>query len=109
MASRLILSVPVSPNEELTAPEKSDAVVFLGPPTRFDNRVPEGLVEPRNSDSPRFFYFELKVFRERGGELPDLIEHLIKRVGGKTIRIHTAGEFAKALDVLQGHLSQGSP
>jgi hypothetical protein len=100
-------------NAELTDGSPADAVVFLGPLSRFGDKVPAEVME-RPSDRPQFFFFQLApIFRGgRGGRgnapmivadssLPDSIRHAVTRLGGKTLTIHTPGELAKAIDRLE--------
>ena len=100
-------------NTELTDGSPADAVVFLGPLSRFADKVPAEVME-RPSDRPQFFFFQLApLFRGvRGGRgsapmivadsaLPDSIRHAVARLGGKTLTIHTPGELAKAIDRLE--------
>lgn len=86
-------------NRELEEPEPSDLVLFLGPGTRFLDRMPTDSVDRPSRVGPQFFYFQLvpmPVFRDAG--LTDLIKSALSRVGGKTIVIHSPGDFAKAID-----------
>jgi hypothetical protein len=99
-------------NAELTDGSPSDAVVFLGPLSRFGDKVSAEVME-RPSDRPQFFFFQLApIFRGvRGGRgapimppdssLPDSIRHAVTRLGGKTLTIHSPGELAKAIDRLE--------
>jgi hypothetical protein len=113
-------------NGELTNAEPSDAVIFLGPISRFDDKLPAEVLE-RPSGRPQFLFFQLQpVFRGmmaggrgliggsgRGGggmmppivapesTLPDSIRHAVSRLGGKTMTIRTPGELAKAIDRLE--------
>ena len=45
-------------NRELRAPAPSDTVVFLGPPSRYGNRIPESALSKPVSAKPRFFYVQ---------------------------------------------------
>ena len=85
-------------NQELQAPEPSDAVIFLGPTARFFDKVPEFDLSPT---APRFFYLQYKPFYRRGADFPDSIEFAIKKVRGKAMLIHTPDEFAKAIKQIE--------
>ena len=87
-------------NHELKAREPSDAVIFLGPATRYFDRVPTASLEEQAAGGPRFFYFQYKPYFRRTrptAELSDSIESAVRRVHGRKFVIHTAGEFAKAI------------
>ena len=104
-------------NAELTDPAPADAVVFLGPTSRFSDKVPGEVLE-RTQGGPQFLFFQLAPWI-RGGRglvgggrgmmplgppesaLPDSIRHAVSRLGGKTMTIRTPGELAKAIDRLE--------
>lgn len=83
--------------EQISAPSPADAVLILGPATRFDQRPavesPEG--------TPSFFYFELHW---RGPHFPDSIEHLTKELRGSTFVITSANELAAAIQKTRSRL-----
>jgi hypothetical protein len=84
-------------NQELQAKEPSDAVVFLGPMARYLDKMPPAALEPAQGAAPRFFYFQYKPFQRAGPNFPDSITFALQRVKGKTLIIHSPGEFAKAI------------
>ncbi len=87
-------------NHELKAREPSDAVIFLGPSTRYLDKIPTASLEEQATGGPRFFYFQYKPYYRRPrptAEFSDSIESAVKRVHGRKFVIHTAGEFAKAI------------
>src|SRR5262249_24438435 len=49
-------------NQELRSETPSDVVLFLGPTTRFTDKVPGDSLERPQGAGPRFFYFEYKPF-----------------------------------------------
>lgn len=85
-------------NQELRANHPADAAVFLGPTARFSDKVPESALEEHNGDKPHFFYFQYKPYWGRAADFPDSIVHAVKRLKGKTIVIHSPGEFARAIE-----------
>jgi hypothetical protein len=106
-------------NAELAADSPSDAVIFLGPTSRFDEKPPAESVK-KIAGAPQFLFFQLApiVRGGRGGggrgpggpglappmlepTLPDSIRHTVSRLGGKTYTIRTPGELAKAIDRLE--------
>jgi hypothetical protein len=93
-------------NHEIAAQPPSDVVLFLGPSTRFLDRMPVDSLEKPAGRGTQFYYFQLVPFlREQPAMLTDSIKSAISRLGGKTIQIHTPGEFAKAIDRMEkgGH------
>jgi hypothetical protein len=97
-------------NQELRSQPPSDAVVFLGPMARFEDKVPRQAFEKTVSALPRFFYFQVRPFF-RGGRgmppgpaasvLPDSINSAISRLNGKVVVIHSPGDLAKAISRLE--------
>lgn len=84
-------------NREIRAPKPSDAVIFLGPPGRFLDKVPRAAIE-KPSALPRFFYLQYRVFfRRPAPSLPDTINLAVSELKGRTTTIHTPEEFAKAI------------
>jgi hypothetical protein len=92
-------------NQELHAEPPSDAVIFLGPSSRFQDKFPEAALEQRAGSTPQFFYFQYKPNWGRGAEFPDSVEFAIKRVRGKTSAIHTPDEFARAIRGVENQMS----
>jgi hypothetical protein len=90
-------------NREIEAQPPSDVVLFLGPPTRFFDSMPQANLEKPAGHGPQFYYFQLApVFRQPATATPtDTIKSALSRLGGKTILIHTPGEFAKAIERLE--------
>src|SRR5258706_5099920 len=89
-------------NQELEAEPPSDEVVFLGPPARFSDKLPQTAVEKPRGVGPRFFYLQLQPFyRGMGGNFSDSINFAVAKVKGKTLVIHTPGEFSNAIDQIE--------
>ena len=89
-------------NQELEAETPSDEVVFLGPRARYSDKLPQTAVEKPRGAGPRFFYLQLQpFFRNFGGSFPDSINHAVAKVKGKTLVIHTPGEFSNAIDQIE--------
>ena len=91
-------------NKELSAPDRSDAVIFLGPHARMDVRVADGLLAARKPESPPFFYFEYFPFI--GGDFPDAIQRLVKSADGRTFAIHSPAQFDQAIQKMLAQLKQ---
>jgi hypothetical protein len=95
-------------NRELAAQPPSDVVLFLGPETRFFDRVPQASLERPAASGQQFFYFQIVPFVRETATPGDTIKSVLSRLGGKTILIHTPGEFAKAIERLEKG-GRGSP
>jgi hypothetical protein len=87
-------------NRELASPKPSDAVVFLGPASRYIDKMPRSAVDAA-ATKLRFFYFQYRPLRMRGPMLPDSITHAIEQVKGRLIHITSPGEFANAIVQLE--------
>lgn len=94
---------------ELAAQPAPDAVVFLGPVSRYSDKPP-ALELP--AEHPRFLFFRLAPFARIGmgrgniaylpdASLPDSIGYAVSRMGGKTITIRSPGDLAKAIGRLE--------
>ena len=84
-------------NQEVTAEQPSDAVVFLGRATRISQRMPREMLEVRKNSRPRFFYLEYFPYWRRGNEFPDTLDDLTKARGGIVFKVHSPGELAQAI------------
>jgi hypothetical protein len=84
-------------NQEVIAPDPSDVVIFLGPATTLDRKVPQEMLKPRETANPQFFYFEYYPYWRGGQEFADSIEHLTKARQGAVFRIHSPAELAQAI------------
>jgi hypothetical protein len=88
-------------NRELAGKDSSEVVLFLGPPSRFTDKVPQSALEARRPP-PYLFHFQFEPWLRRGGgSFPDTISQAIGKLKGKTIVVHSPGEFAKAIDQLE--------
>jgi len=96
-------------NRELHSQPQSDVVLFLGPSARFFDRVPQDVLEKPGGRVPQFYYFQLIPFvHQQQAMLSDSIKSTTSRLGGKTIQIHSPGEFAKAIERLEKSDRSGS-
>ena len=95
-------------NREIEAQPPSDVVLFLGPQTRYFDRVPQASLEKPAGHGPEFYYFQIVPFLSQTATPADSIKSAMSRLGGKTILIHTPGEFAKAIERLEKG-GRGSP
>jgi len=92
-------------NQELQEKDASEAVIFLGPATRYSDKVPDIPIDEHSRAVPRVFYLQFKGYWDRGADFPDSIDFAMKKVKGKTIRFHTPDEFAKAIKQIEVQLS----
>ncbi|MBV9145150.1 MAG: hypothetical protein JO065_04485 [Acidobacteria bacterium] len=74
----------------------SEVVIFLGPQTRFFQKVPRDAIQPSGAN-PVFFYLEYMPPWVRGAEFPDTIEYLTKALAGTSFKIHSPDELATAI------------
>ena len=88
-------------NREMATQPPSDVVVFLGPMARHFERMPQESLEKPAGHGPQFYYFQLSPFLRTQPMPGDTIKSAVARMGGKTILIHTPGEFAKAIERLE--------
>jgi hypothetical protein len=88
---------------ELETPDPADMIVFLGPTSRYWEKLPKDAL-PAGQSHPRFFY----VRYERWGRLlgppadpsrgqPDIISKAVAQLNGKTMIVHTPAELAAAI------------
>jgi len=88
-------------NRELRGPKLPDAVVFLGPSTRFEDKLPNGAVE-KPELMPKFFYFQYRpLLRRVVSSGTDSITAAVGALKGKTMIIYHPADFAKAIDQLE--------
>lgn len=81
--------------------ESTDAVVFLGPPSRYFDKFPETAVDAGGEAASRFFYFRYRPYWQRGADFPDILTSAVKRIRGKTVVIRTPADFAKAIEQVE--------
>jgi hypothetical protein len=84
-------------NGELTAADPSDAVVFLGPRTRYFAAVPREKLRARETPNPHFYYFEYSPPFVRGNRFPDTVSTLTKRLDGTVYEIFSPSDLALSI------------
>lgn len=82
-------------NRELAETPPAEAVVVLGPATRFGEKLPQDAVDPPAAH-PDFYYFQLHPYSATA-TFPDALRYTVGRFKGKTLTIRTPGDFAKAI------------
>jgi len=84
-------------NLEMTDSAPSDAVIWLGPHTRFLDKPPQELLPARGGKGPQFFYLEYMPVWLMGREFPDVLEYVTKALNGTNFKIHSPAELAQAV------------
>ncbi len=100
--------------KEWSAPERPDAILFLGPYARDESKW-RSLPCETGHDGPRLFYFQHRVDKAfdmgiyfnpaqavatRPTEFPDTLERLVRACSGQVYRIHTPAELSEAIGKL---------
>jgi hypothetical protein len=89
-------------NQEVGAAQQSDVVLFLGPMSRYFDKIPDSILSRPTGAAPRFFYFQYRPpIMRMESTLPDLIHSAVSKLKGKTLIIHTPGDFAKGIDQVE--------
>ncbi|HTS63893.1 MAG TPA: hypothetical protein VMH28_17845 [Candidatus Acidoferrales bacterium] len=88
-------------NQEINGNPAADIVLFLGPVSRYEDRLPAELLARNPERVPRFLNIEILPFLLAPSTVPDVIHNATARLGGKSLLIHTPGEFASALERLK--------
>jgi hypothetical protein len=88
-------------NLELRAEPPSDVVVFLGPETRYVDKLPPTALEQPTGATPQFFDLQFKPYFRAGSSLPDSISLATAKAKGKTFVIRTPADFGKAIEQIE--------
>jgi hypothetical protein len=81
-------------NEQTSAKDPSDLVVFLGPNSHFLDRIP-GEARDAHDAPPHFFYFE--YYPWRGADFSDAIDSLTRGMHGTVYKIHSADQLGQSI------------
>lgn len=92
-------------NDEQAADQLSNAVIFLGPRIRVEQKVPREMLKLGRT-TPRLFYFE--YFPTFGHDFPDTIHYLTTACKGTVLKMHTPSELADGIQKMQRKLKQGA-
>jgi hypothetical protein len=87
--------------QEVNAAQPSDVVLFLGPMARYVEKMPSNALEKPPGSAPRFFYFQYRPMLRVEASLPDVIHSAVSKLKGKTVIIHSPGDFAKGIDQVE--------
>ncbi|HSS97670.1 MAG TPA: hypothetical protein VLK33_11605 [Terriglobales bacterium] len=89
-------------DEQITTKDPSDVVVFLGPASRFRDKVS---AEARDADTPpRFFYLE--YYPWRAADFSDSIDSLTRGMHGTVYKIHSADQLRWAIQKMSDRIKQ---
>jgi hypothetical protein len=112
---------------ELAEPEPADVVMFLSPRVGITGEMPPHFLDAQRKAEKRFFYLQYMLGVEgialgpppemgkqstRRPEVPsqvmqlpplDTIAAMVARLKGKTLAVHTAVDFSKAIDTIKRH------
>ena len=91
--------------EQLSAQHPADAVLFLGPTTHFDEKIPKELIQKTEGGS-QIFYFEYFPWRY---DFPDAIERLTRDLHGTVFKIHSPGELGQSIQKMLAQTKTGEP
>lgn len=89
-------------DQELSAAQPSDAVVFLGPTARQNDKVRWQSIQPGERPMPAFYYFEFKPYWDKSSAFPDILNYAVKSLAGKVVHIYSPRDFSKAIQQLNG-------
>jgi hypothetical protein len=95
-------------NRELIAADPSDAVIILGPRTRYFAEVPRGKLKGRETSNPHFYYFEYFPGYFRGSQFPDALSSLTKRLDGTVYEIFSPGDLARSIQKMLTRVQPGA-
>lgn len=92
-------------NREQDATPPPDAIVFVGPHNRYDEKFPRELLALPSERRPLFFYLRYSFFW-RVSPFPDSLEKLVRAAGGRIFNIGTPREFLSALRRIEEELDR---
>jgi hypothetical protein len=91
-------------NSELRSADPSDAVIILGPETRYFAKVPFTKFRKRESPNPHFYYFEYFPGHLPGSPEPDVLSSLSKRLEGTVCPIFSPDDLARCVQKVLTHV-----
>ena len=84
-------------NQELIAADPSDAVIILGPRTRYFTGMPRGMLKARETPNPHFCYFEYYPGYFHRSDYPDTLSSLTKRLDGTVYEISSPADLGRSI------------
>jgi hypothetical protein len=91
-------------NSELRAADPADAVIILGPETRYFAKVSFTKLKRRESPNPHFYYFEYFSGHLPGSPEADALSSLTKRLEGTVCPIFSPGDLARCAQKVLTHV-----
>jgi hypothetical protein len=91
-------------NSELGAADPADAVIILGPETRYFANVSFPKFRGRESPNPHFYYFEYFPGHWPGSPEPDALSSLTKRLEGTVCPIFSPDDLAHCVQKVLTHV-----
>jgi len=91
--------------KETALKEPSDAVIFIGPSSHFDEQIPKASLATLEKGGMHFYYFEYFVGLQ--GDFPDAIDHLTRDLHGTVFKIHSAAELGIAIQKMLTEVKPG--
>lgn len=90
-------------NQQISMKDPSDVVVFLGPNSRFIDKVP---AESRDdADAPPHFFY-LEYYPWMGADFSDSIDSLTRGMHGTVYKIHSADQMGQAIQRMSKQMKQ---
>jgi hypothetical protein len=86
---------------EFNAGTPSDVVLFLGPMSRFFDKMPSEELERPPGAATRFYYLQYRPMFPQDSAFPDVITRAVTKLKGKTLVIRSPGDFAKAIEQVE--------
>jgi hypothetical protein len=86
---------------EFDSQSPSDIVVFLGPMSRFLDKVPSDELERPAGAAERFYYLQYRSIYPQPSTFPDVITRAVAKLKGRTMIIRSPGDFANAIDQIE--------
>ncbi len=96
-------------NQELVAPNPADAVVILGPYSRYNQPVPREMLKVRETPNPRFCYFEYLPGDLRHYPYPDTFHSLTRHLNGSVYQIQSATDLGHAIQKMLTQVRPSGP
>lgn len=81
---------------EISAKDRPDAIIFLGPLARWTGSVPDESI-PFRERIPPVYYVQLRPWRAHSGMEADTIARTVRKLGGRTKQVYSPEDFAEAI------------
>jgi hypothetical protein len=94
-------------NRELSAGQRADAVIFLGPLARWTESIRDESL-PAAADAPPVYYIQLRPWRTFRPVQPDTISRAVRKMRGRTKEVYTPDDFAEAIQEVERILTRAA-